>query len=84
MELSQESVGAGTPIEFVSCSEHALSWEWFIEGPDGAPENDLGWSDESFSRAFSVPGSYTVTLNAYEEFSFLGRVSTTTTTFIIG
>ena len=83
MELSQTTVPSGTPLEFVSCSEHVLSYEWLIEGPDTAPENEMGWSDPAFSRAFTVPGSYTVTLNAFTEFSFLGEKVTTEQTFVV-
>jgi hypothetical protein len=47
-----------------------------MNGPEGAPENNMGWSDPSFSHSFSVPGSYTITLNAYYDFSFMGEMST--------
>lgn len=83
MELSATSAGTGTPIDFVSCSKKALSFEWFMEGPDGAPENTQGWSDESFTHSFSVPGTYIITLNAYYDFSFTGEVSTTQETIVI-
>ncbi len=83
MELSESSVPVGTPIEFVSCSENTLSYEWFMEEPEGAPENQIGWSDPSFSRAFTIPGSYTVTLSAYSEFSFLGEKVITEQSFSV-
>ena len=76
MELSANSVSTGTPLEFSSCSKKALSFEWFMSGPEGAPENNMGWSDPNFSHSFSVPGSYTITLNAYYDFSFMGEMST--------
>lgn len=76
IEISATNVNAGTEIEFSSCSEHALSFEWFMEGPEGAPENSLGWSDEYFVHSFSVPGQYTVIFTAYEKFSFLGDSET--------
>lgn len=83
MELSTTSIAAGSPVEFNSCSKHALSYEWFMEGPEGAPENAQGWSDELFNHSFSVPGTYKVTLNAYSDFSFKGERSTTQETIII-
>ena len=76
MELSAESTFAGTPIQFASCSKRALSFEWFMDGPDGAPENIRGWSDESFSHSFTVPGSYVITLNVSRNFSFTGDKAT--------
>lgn len=83
MELSETSVSVGTEIEFLSCSENALSLEWFIDGPEEAPENDLGWSDIKFYHAFEIPGEYVVTLHAYENFSFMGTVSTIQETITI-
>ncbi len=81
LELSQSQITVGETIEFSSCSENALSYEWFIVGPEGAPENDKGWSDPMFMNTFTVPGAYTVTLNAYSKFSFLGDVSTAKESF---
>lgn len=83
MELSTTNTPTGAPVEFSSCSERALSYEWFMEGPDGAPENTQGWSDEFFSHSFSVPGTYTITLNAYSDFSFTGEMSSTQETITI-
>gem|GEM_PF-2212901 len=76
MELSGTSVSIGATVEFTSCSKKALSYEWFITSPAGAPENSKGWSDEYFTNTFTVSGTYTVTLTSYENFSFLGRSST--------
>jgi hypothetical protein len=83
MELSSNNVVAGAAIEFTSCSKRALSFEWFIAGPEGAPENEIGWSNPEFSHAFTVPGAYTVTLNAYHDFSFMGDVSTIQENFTV-
>lgn len=76
-------MSVGTPVTFTSCSEKALSYTWFMNGPAGAPENDLGWSEEEFSRTFSVAGTYEVTLTAYEKFSWLGDADSTSTTIIV-
>lgn len=83
IDNSQTTVNAGTPVVFTSCSKRALSQDWFMSGPAGAPENTMGWSDAQFTHTFTVPGAYTVTLNAYSKFSFLGDVSTTTQTITI-
>ncbi len=83
ISLSTESVSAGSPIEFSSCAEDALSLEWFIDGPTGAPENMQGWSDIVFSNTFTVPGTYIITQNAYADFSFQGDVSSSTATFVV-
>jgi len=83
MELSTTSTSVGTPIEFTSCSENALSYEWFIEGPVDAPENEMGWSDPYFSNTFTVSGSYVITLHAYSNFSFLGERSTIEQSFSV-
>ena len=83
MELSTAATTTNTAIEFTSCSEHAISYEWFIAGPAAAPENKQGWSDQIFSHAFTEPGSYTVTLNVYSDFSFTGEKATTQEKFII-
>ncbi|MCG8576435.1 MAG: PKD domain-containing protein [Flavobacteriales bacterium] len=84
IETDQTAVGVGTEITFTSCSEKSLSYIWEISGPEGAPENEMGWSDIQFSHAFTVPGTYTVTLTAYEDFSFLGESASTEVTIVIG
>lgn len=76
IEVDNTSISVGTPVTFTSCSENALSFEWYMDGPTGAPENSQGWSDPQIIHSFTVPGTYTVTLNAYDDFSFLGEVST--------
>lgn len=83
MEISSTSASVGQVVEFTSCSKKALSYEWFISGPAAAPENDLGWSDPYFTNTFSVSGTYTISLTAYENFSFLGRRTTIEKTLII-
>jgi hypothetical protein len=83
IELESASTSVGKSTTFVSCSENALSYEWFMQGPEGAPENTLGWSDEKFEHVFTVPGSYEITLNAYYKFSFLGEKSTTKATLSV-
>lgn len=83
IELSETSVAVGSEIKFTSCSKNALSYEWFIEGPETAPENEQGWSDPAFSNTFTVPGNYTITLNAYANFSFLGEKSVEEKTFTV-
>lgn len=83
IELSANTAGIGVPVEFTSCSKRALSYEWFISGPSGAPENNQGWSDEVFSHAFSVTGTYTITLNAYQDFSFTGDRAVAQTALVI-
>jgi len=81
IEMDNNSIAVGSPITFTSCSKRALSFEWFISGPEGAPENFMGWSDPSFSKSFSIPGAYTVTLHAYSRYSFLGQKATETASF---
>lgn len=75
VELSSNHVSVGRTVEYTSCSKKALSHEWFITGPV-ASENSKGWSEEYFTDTFTVSGNYTVTLTAYEDFSFLGRSTT--------
>lgn len=83
MQISSNSVSVGQQVEFTSCSKKALSYEWFITGPAAAPENNLGWSDTYFTNTFSVTGTYTVTLTAYENFSFLGRTAIVEETIVV-
>jgi hypothetical protein len=83
IELSQNSVTTGTEMTFTSCSEKALSFTWYFTGPAGAPENDIGWSEPIFLNSFSVPGTYTVELTAFERYSFVGDQSITTATFTV-
>lgn len=83
IEVDNTTVTIGAPITFTSCSKRALSQDWFMEGPDGAPENEMGWSDAQFTHSFTVSGTYTVILNAYSKFSFLGDVHSATTTITV-
>jgi hypothetical protein len=77
-EMDADVVSIGTPVTFTSCSKRTLSYEWFMDGPAGAPENAMGWSDPQIIHAFSVAGTYTITLNCYSKFSFLGEMRSTT------
>lgn len=83
LELEDQSTFVGQVTTFTSCSKNALSYEWFIAGPENAPENKMGWSDPTFNHIFTVPGSYVITLNAYYKFSFLGEKSTASATLSV-
>lgn len=83
IDNGQTTASVGTPVSFTSCSKRALSQDWYMSGPAGAPENTMAWSDIQFTHTFTIPGTYVVTLNAYSKFSFLGDVSTTTQTVTI-
>jgi hypothetical protein len=83
IDLDNTSVAVGQTINFSSCSESELSYNWIITGPEGAPENDKVWNDRIFSNTFSIAGSYIITLDTYSEFSFLGETKTATQTFMI-
>ncbi|MEZ4936870.1 MAG: hypothetical protein R2799_04685 [Crocinitomicaceae bacterium] len=78
MELSTETASVGQAVTFTTCSENALSYDWYFVGPVGAPENDLGYSEITFDHAFSTAGTYTVVHVAFQKFSFLGESDTTT------
>lgn len=54
-----------------------------MQGPGGAPENNLMWSEEVIEITFSVAGTYTVNLEAYEKFSWLGQMGSTSTTITV-
>jgi hypothetical protein len=83
IEIDQTTVTPGTTVTLTSCSKKALSYEWFMSGPAGAPENTKGWSDEVITNAFTVPGTYTVSLTAYKRYSFLGESSTAEATITV-
>lgn len=83
IEVDQTTVSVGTTVTLKSCSKKALSYEWFMSGPAGAPENTKGWSDELITNTFTVAGNYTVTLTAYKRYSFLGESSTAETTITV-
>ncbi len=83
MELSVGAINAGESITFTSCSENEWSYIWRISGPDSAVENDKGWSDRVFTNQFETPGSYTVKLTTFNDFSFLGDSATTTSSFTV-
>ena len=81
--MDQTTVSVGTPVTFTSCSKRALSYEWFMAGPASAPENSIGWSDEVITHSFSVSGTYTITLNVYNKFGYIGDKATTTATLVV-
>lgn len=83
IETSSETGSVGQAITFTTCSENALSYDWYFVGPTGATENDIGYSEITFDHAFSMPGTYTVFHVAFERFSFLGESDTTSTVITI-
>jgi PKD repeat protein len=83
IEVDKSSASTGSPIQFTSCSKHALSYIWSFDGPEGAIENDTMRSEETFSMSFSTAGTYTVHLDAYKRYSWLGESSSATTTVTI-
>jgi len=83
IETDMETASVGAPVTFSSCSKRALSQDWFMTGPAGAPENTMGWSDASFTHSFTVAGTYEIRLNAYSKFSFMGDVNTATQSFTV-
>ncbi len=83
IDAPASSYSIGQESVFTSCAENALSYDWRVNGPDGAPENSMGWSDRIIKVNFSVPGSYTITLNAYSDFSLLGDKESITANFTV-
>ncbi len=83
IEIDNTSPAVGESVTFTSCSKRTLSFIWRFDGPVGAPENAIGSSDESFQMDFSVPGAYTITLEAYKKFSFLGEMNSTSESFTV-
>lgn len=83
IQVDQDVVAVGTPVTLTSCSERALSYIWSMQGPVGAPENNIQWSEEVVTRSFSVPGTYTVTLEAYKKYSWIGDMASATTTITV-
>jgi len=83
ISIDQTSASIGTSVQFTSCSEKSLSYVWDFEGPAGAPENSLQWAETTFSRAFTVSGTYTVTLTSYQKYSWGGETSVATETLTI-
>lgn len=80
IEIDNTSPTTGTPVRFsASCSKRSLSYIWEIDGPASAPENTMFWGEEVFDWTFSVPGTYTVSLEVYEKFSWNGEMGSTTT-----
>ena len=84
MEIDNENPAVGVPVTInMNCSKKTISHEFFMEGPVGAPENSMGWSEHQFTHTFTIPGTYTVILNAYNDFSFLGDMESTTRTITV-
>ena len=83
MDLSSETVSVGQDITLKTCSENALSYDWYFIGPVGAPENTMGNSEIEWTHQFSVPGTYTIGHVAFEKFSFFGKSDTITKTITV-
>lgn len=83
MEVSSTNVTVGEEVTFTSCSKDALSYDWYFVGPVGAPENNIGNSEITFTHQFSTSGTYTVKHVAFEKFSFLGKSDTTETVVVV-
>lgn len=75
---SSTTVGTAVTLS-ASCSKRALSYIWSFEGPVDSNLNNVERSEEEITVAFDVAGSYTITLEAYEKFSWLGQMGSTTT-----
>ena len=83
IQMDNTTSSTTSPIVFTSCSENTLSYIWSFSGPAGAPANSLQFSEPIFDHTFTVPGTYTVELVAYERYSWIGDQSTATATFTI-
>ncbi|MFK8037847.1 MAG: hypothetical protein AB8B74_06125 [Crocinitomicaceae bacterium] len=83
IELDKVSISSGEDITFTSCSENEWSYIWEILGPDSAAENSLMWNDKVFTRTLETPGSYTVKLTTYSDFSFLGDAASESSSFTV-
>ncbi len=83
IELDKSTISVGESINFTSCSENEWSYIWRITGPDSAVENNLQWNDRIFERQFDTPGSYSIKLTAFSDFSFLGDASSDSTSFTV-
>jgi len=78
IQVDQDTYSVGEVVTLTSCSTNELSYDWRIKGPENAPESLKGWSDKVITNTFTIPGSYTVTLNTYSKFSFQGDNETST------
>ncbi|MEX1002145.1 MAG: PKD domain-containing protein [Crocinitomicaceae bacterium] len=83
IEMDKTSANVGESIEFRSCSKRALSYIWTFQGPEGAAVNDTARSEEWFFMEFDTSGSYTVQLQAFKKYSWLGESSTASANFTI-
>ena len=81
ISVDNNSPGVGTDIQLsADCSKHALSYIWKFEGPASSSLNSVERSEEIITVAFDTVGSYTITLEAYQKYSWVGQMSSTTTT----
>ncbi|MCB9223520.1 MAG: PKD domain-containing protein [Crocinitomicaceae bacterium] len=83
IEVDKNSVTVGESIQLTSCSKRALSFIWSFSGPEGATANSIQRSEESFSFSFDTAGSYTVKLQAFYRYSWLGAWDTTNTVITV-
>ena len=72
-DIDNENPSVGSVVTFNnSCSQNAISQDWYMQGPSGAPENLRKWSEIEFTNAFTVSGEYIITCTVYNDFSWLG------------
>ena len=84
LETSSQSAAVGEEITLSSqCSEHALSFLWSFQGPAGASANTIQRSEDLFQFSFDTAGSYTVRLEAFRNYSWVGDTDSTFTTIVI-
>ena len=81
--VNKSSVAVGENIQFTSCSKRALSFIWSFSGPTGSSANNIERSEETFAYAFDTAGTYTVKLQAFYKYSWLGAWDTTSTVVTI-
>ena len=81
---SNESPAVGTEVELsATCSEKAKSYIWSFEGPSSSIYNNIQRSEQVIMIAFDTAGTYTVTLDVFKEFSWLGESASTQTTLTV-
>ena len=84
IEVSSNSAAVDEEITFSSqCTENALSYLLSFEGPAGAAENNMQRSESLYQFSFGTAGNYKVTLEAYQNYSWVGEVDSTSTTITI-
>lgn len=78
---SSESPSVGETVELsAACTKKAKSYIWSFEGPSSSVLNNIQRSEQVIMIAFDTAGTYTVTLDAYSDFSWLGSTGSTQTT----